>query len=100
MTDFERQLVNKIDNGEELSNDELREFLWECGATVSTTYGENRRWSRSVQTVNQIGDRFFAIDWEQGLTERQEDEVWEQPYEVERHEREITKIEVEWIAKT
>lgn len=28
MTDFERQLVNKIDNGEELSNDELRKF---CG---------------------------------------------------------------------
>lgn len=73
--------------------------MWECGVTVSTAYGENRRWLRSVQTVNQIGDRFFAIDWEQGLTERQEDEVWEQPYEVERHEREITKIEVEWVAK-
>ena len=54
--------------------DKLTKFLiWEY-PEVDVEYGENRRWSRSVNTIVQIGDRFFSIDWEEGLTEMQPNE--------------------------
>lgn len=54
--------------------DKLARFLiWEC-QEVDAEYGENRRWSRSVNTIVQIGDRFFSIGWEEGLTEMQPNE--------------------------
>lgn len=81
------EIEEKIYNGEILTKAELCEAIFDC-EEVDTQYGENRRWSRSVSTIIKIKDKLFCINWEQGLTECQENEFYDQPYEVE----EKTKI--------
>ena len=79
------ELQEKIYNGKILTEEELRESSLECDI-VTTEYGENRRWSRSARTIIKINDKLFCIEWDQGLTEYQEDHFGEQPYEVEEIE--------------
>lgn len=78
--EWETEILEKIDAGEELTTREL----WELREhEVDTEYGDNRRWSRSVASVVELKGRFFIIEWEEGLTECQDDEMWEQcPKEV------------------
>lgn len=94
---FEEIIVNKIDNGEKLTEEELKEIVWDYD--VESSYGDNRRWTRSVSTVVSMCGRYFMVDWKEGLTEYQENEFWEQPYEVERKEYEKTIKVVEWVKK-
>ena len=72
---------------------ELKEYK------IEQTYGDNLRWSREVKTICQLGDRYFCLNWNQGLTEMQEDEYDYQPYEVERHTYEKTIVVTEWVTK-
>lgn len=44
-----------------------------------------------MTTIIRIKDKLFAIDWDRGLTEYQEDSFSEQPYEVEKKTRVITE---------
>lgn len=94
---FDEVIIAKIENKEDLTDKELRTLVTEYD--VETTYGENRRWNRSVTTIIQIKDRFFSIDWQEGLTELQEDYFDSQPVEVIRHTYEKVITVVEWIAK-
>lgn len=96
-TEFEKNMVHKIDNGEILTEKEIRDVIYEF--EIDSEYGENRRWTRSVSSVVKLCDRFFMIDWEQGLTECQENEYYCQPYEVEKREYEKTIKVIEWIEK-
>ena len=86
MTD--QEFIDKYDKHEEFSEREIEELVWEF-PTVSTKYGENRRWSRSVDTIIKVCGRLFCIPWEEGLTEYQEHEYYEQPYEVVEQEKTI-----------
>lgn len=79
------ELEEKIYNGEYLTEKELRTAIFECDE-ITTEYGENLRWSRPASTIIKIKDKLFCIEWEQGLTECQEDYFEEQPYEVEEVE--------------
>ena len=63
---------------------------------VDRIYGENRRWTRSVRSIFEVEGRFIALDWEEGLTEQQDDVFYDQPIEVEKHEYEKTIIVTEW----
>lgn len=84
----EEVLVAKLDAGEELSPDEIADFI-EFVPNYLVEKGDDRRWTRSVTTYCRTADgRFFRIDWEQGLTEAQEDQFWDQPVEVTLHEEE------------
>ena len=76
--------LNKIDNKEELTERELLDMVY--GFDIENEYGENRRWSRWVRTICELNGRYFSIEWDQGLTEMQPDECYEQPTEVELHE--------------
>lgn len=76
--------LNKIDNKEELTERELLDMAY--GFDIENEYGENRRWSRWVKTICKLNDRYFSIEWDQGLTEMQPDECYDQPIEVELHE--------------
>lgn len=98
MTDFEKWFLEKFDSGEEFDEEELQELLWEL-ERVDTFYGENRRWSRTVTCYFKVGDRYFALDWEEGLTESQPNEFWEQPIEVEKHEHKEVITVTDWIKK-
>lgn len=84
----EQEFLEKFDRGETFSERELNSLRWEFNE-VETIYGENRRWSRSAQTIFEVSGRLFALDWENGLTESQEDEFFEQPYEVEKRTKTI-----------
>lgn len=87
---FEEIMVQKIDKGELLSESELselREF------SIETSYGENRRWQRTVTDIVELCGRYFSLEWQEGLTESQENDFTEQPFEVFPYE--TLKISVE-----
>ena len=92
---YDEYILSKIDAGEKLTESELRELRWEFNE-VETIYGENRRWSRSVRSILEIGERYFALDWEEGLTECQENEFYNQLVEVEKKEYTKTITVTEW----
>lgn len=77
----------KLESGMRLSEDEL------CGLAygderdfdiVHEVKGKNRRWSRSMRTVlkDKETGTLWCVDWEDGLTESQEDGFYDQPYKV------------------
>lgn len=85
---FDVIMVKKIDDGDILSEQELKTLVHEYG--IKTKYGEESRWSRYVNTICELCNRTFSIVWYQGLTELQEDSYDSQPTEVYRH----TKVKV------
>lgn len=95
---FDELMVKKIDKGEALTERELKKLVHE-GNEVHRSNGENRRWSRSVESIIELCNRYFAVLWEEGLTENQEDSYFDQPYEVEEHTYEKTITVTEWIKK-
>ena len=92
---YEEYMLGKIDSGEELTETELSELCWNFNV-VDISYGENRRWSRSIRSIIEICGRYFALDWEAGLTEYQENEFYNQPVEVEKKEYTKTITVTEW----
>lgn len=90
---YEKVLLEKIDNNEKLSESEIRELV--CNS-IEDQYGDNNRWTRGVESIVQIGNRFFSICWEEGLTEYQENEYYSQPVEVEKVTYEKTITVTEW----
>jgi hypothetical protein len=95
---YEEIILNKIDSGKKLSERELSSLVWEF-EEVDREYGDNRRWTRSVTSIIIINDRFFRVEWENGLTESQENEFYNQPYEVEKKTYEKTITVTEWVSK-
>lgn len=86
------ELLIKVELGEQLSERELIE-LTEC--EYRREEGDDRRWLRSVSSYIKLenSDRIFCVDWEQGLTENQENEYYSQPYEVvENIEERVVQI--------
>ena len=92
---FEKEMLEKIDNGDNLTEKELSRLV--CDFEIDREEGHNRRWTRSVKTIVRLGKRYFAIDWEEGLTECQENEFYHQPYEVWKNTYEKTITVTEWI---
>ena len=92
---YDEYVLHKIDNGEQLTEKELEKMLWSF-KEINTSYGENRRWNRSVRTILEIGGRYFALDWDEGLTECQENEFYNQPVEVKKREYTKTIVVTEW----
>ena len=61
---------------------------------VDEVKGKNRRWSRTNQVIFKDKDgKFYAVEWEEGLTEEQENEFYEQEaVEV----RPVEKVIITW----
>lgn len=91
---FREIMLAKIDAKENLTEKELSEVVF--GYEVDTEYGDNRRWTRTVTTIVELLGRFFSIDWEEGLTESQENEFYNQPVEVKKNTYEKTIVVTEW----
>jgi hypothetical protein len=94
---FEEIMVNKIDNKEELTEKELRRLVFDY--SISDTRGDKLRWTTPVSSVVELLGRNFMIDWQEGLTENQEDEFYDQPYEVEKHEYSQVITVTKWVKK-
>lgn len=93
--EFKEEMHNKIINGEELNRSELSKLAYNADYDE---YGDNRRWTQDVSSVIKLKDKYFMIHWDQGLTEMQEDEFYNQPFEVKQIETEKTIIVKEWVA--
>lgn len=91
--DFDEIMLRKIDSGEELTEDELKELT---EYEIEQEKGENRRWTRTITSIVELFGRFFALEWEEALTEMQENEFYSQPYEVEKVTYEKTITVTEW----
>ena len=91
--------LNKLDNGEELTERECLDMAYEFD--IENNYGDNRRWSRMVETICDLNGRYFRVFWDQGLTEMEPDACYEQPYEVELNEYdEVRTVHVrKWVKK-
>lgn len=94
---FEEIMVKKIDAEEKLSENEMCRLISDY--EIYRDVGENRRWLRSVRSIVKLCGRTFEIDWEEGLTECQENEYYEQPYEVFNNKKIIVSNITEWTAK-
>lgn len=86
-------IINKLKNGENLSECELRELCW-SDYVVDEIEGDDHRWQREIETIIDVDGQLYAIDWMRGLTEYQESEFWDQPYKVKKVEKEITQTVV------
>ena len=78
--DFLDEFVERFDKGERFDESDISELVFAYGKEVWV--GEPHRWSTPVQSVISVGDRLFAVDWFRANTEMQENEFYEQPYEV------------------
>ena len=100
---YEEILVDRIDSiaagnkEDEFTESELTKMLWEELDEVDREEGEDLRWVKPVTSIFELCGRFFAIDWYEGLTEYEPDDVDSQPYEVTKHTKQITVTE--WVRK-
>ena len=84
------EFLQRYDSGKpNFTEDEIKDMAYEeFGNYVTTAEGETHRWYQEVETIFEVGDRLFAVSWDRGLTEMQEDEFDDaEVYEVERKER-------------
>lgn len=88
------EYLESLEMEEKLSEQELSDLL---DYEIDCQKGECRRWQMSVKSIIKLCDRYFAIDWERGLTEMQENEFFEQPYEVKKVEYEKLIKVTEWV---
>lgn len=95
VNNFVDDILHEIDNYNSLSVSELRTLVY--GYSILNEDGDYGRWTMSVHTIVHLKDRYFAIDWERGLTENQDDEFWYQPVEVVPHTYEKTITVTEYI---
>lgn len=93
---FENQMLHKIKNGERLAEREIQTLVYE-GYEVAEIAGDDLRWTRCMKTIVELCGEYVAIEWQKGLTECQEDVFSEQPYIVEKRERVVQKVVVEWV---
>lgn len=101
--EFEKEVLEKIDNGEKLSEEEVEECITQY-EIVDTIYVDKLDWHNDTEVVLEIGGRFFSFSYLSALTENQVSEYPEQlPVEVVQKVKTITKevwVEVEKNKKT
>lgn len=100
MRDYNKDFLWLYDNRERIPEFLLREVLCNNKIIVEE-FDENRRWSRAATSIVAIpvdsGERLFAIYWDEGLTEYQDNNYWSAA-EV-RREFDMRQIKVETITK-
>lgn len=88
-------MSSKIENSKPLTEEELKRL---AEMSIEDIFSSDlERWHRWVSSIIKLGEKCYCIEWKQGLTEMQENEFPNQPYEVERHEQQITITKVEWL---
>lgn len=100
--DFENKLYNK-----NFSQEELESLSWLDFQCIDSELNLEKideikdnyldRWSRSASFIFIYNNEFFRVDYDEGLTEYQEDCNFSQPYKVQKREKQITIIEWEEI---
>lgn len=90
------EFLQRYDSGKpNFTEDEIKDMAYGyIGYYVDTIEGANRRWVQGVKTIFEIDDRLFAVSWDRGLTERQENEFYcSEVYEVVKKIEYVKKID-------
>lgn len=95
MKDFEKEMLAKINAGEKLNSSELSRLCYEY--SIYDEEGDDHRWTKEMESIVELGGRYFSILWMRGLTEYQENEFEDQPVEVKKHTYKKTIEVTEWI---
>ena len=93
-----KEFLERYDKKEDFSESELEELEY-FGEGIDRIEGANRRWTRTIKNIFKVEDRYFALEFEEGLTEMQDNVYNKQPYEVEKVCKEITTVVVEYVKK-
>lgn len=98
-------IIEKLYAGKNLDEYELK-----CLAYGDSDLGEYERvdeieydfgrWTLSMETIFKVGDDLWAIPWQKGLTEYQENEFYNQPHRVIKKTRVITETYYETMGGT
>lgn len=96
-----QKVFEKLDCDEDFTKKELKEICYNFIPYETIYEDNNRRWSRTVTNIYSdiISSRYFALTYDQGLTEDQEDEFYEQPREVQKRVITRTVEVIDWINK-
>lgn len=91
---FENIILNKIDNNEKLTEEEIERLAYDHA--IDSIAIDTCRWTVHKNSIVQLNERTFRIYWKQGLTEYQEN-IFEPQIPIEV--KQITKtVEVkEWV---
>ena len=93
-----KEFLERYDKKEKFSESELEKLEY-FGEEIDRIEGPNRRWTRTIKNIFKVEDRYFALEFEEGLTEYQDNMYYNQPYEVEKVFEEITTVVVNYIKK-
>ena len=86
------EFLKRYDSGKpNFTEDEIEKMAYEeFGNWIDTAEGRTHRWYREVETIFEVEGRLFAVSWNRGLTEQQENDFDDaEVYEVERKEKVI-----------
>lgn len=79
MTDYTKEFLMLYDNKEKIPEFILHKVLC-TNRIIVEEFSDNRRWSRAATSIIAIltddGERLFAIYWDEGLTECQDNNYW------------------------
>lgn len=88
------EIYKKLQNKEMLSEEEIESLVWDS-EQVYEEAGKDHRWQKEMFTVVKVENKFYGICWMKGLTECQENEYYEQPFEVGcENKTEVVKKEI------
>lgn len=91
---FYEGLAAKDFSEEELENLEYAEEDWIARVEIIRD-PETNRWTQNMTTILEVAGKYYALDWENGLTEYQEPFFYNQPYEV--ISRPIVTVTTKWV---
>ena len=92
------EFLQRYDSGKpNFTKDEIEKMAYEeFGNWIDIAEGRTHRWYREVETIFEVEGRLFAVSWNEGLTEQQENDFDDsEVYEVVKKE----KITFEWVRK-
>lgn len=93
LKDRTKTIQEKVLNGEELTEEELRCLSsGVAGHLIEEIEGDDHRWHREMSVIFEIQGRYFRLDYMKGLTD-----FYEQPYEVIKKEKTI--VVNDWVKK-
>lgn len=88
------EIYRKLKDNVELSEEEIKSLVWDS-EQVYEEEGADHRWQREIFTVVKVENKFYGICWMRGLTESQESNYYEQPFEVAcENKTEVVKKEI------
>lgn len=72
-----------------LLRENSEQLCFECDEVITKIWRKISDGLDLLVLLLKIKDKLFCIEWEEGLTEYQDNCFWEQPYEVEEVERTV-----------